>query len=141
MEKWLEKVASPSFPLHTVTLSPLMLADRTKTKRPWLSDIEKDVEKYGYALDAKAQWTNKLYGTTQLDCTELGAKVTSYMELTGRTIAPAHISLALEDYGFSKERILLSGRVYSTERSALASMVYQRYVNYLTDLMALPEYD
>lgn len=141
IENWLEQVANPSFPLHTVTVSPLMLADKTKTKRPWLSDIEKDVEKYGYTLDDKGQWSNHTYSTTQKGCSDLGSRVTRYMERTGRTIAPAHISLALEDYGFTKTDILISGRVYSTERSALASLVYQRYVNYVNDLMKLPEYD
>lgn len=141
MENWLEQIADPRFPLHTATISPLMLADKTKTYRPWLSDIEKDTAKYGYSLDRKSLWTNTLYGTSQVGCTELGGIVTKYMEHSGRTCAPAHISMAFEDYGFTKNDILISGRVYSTERSYLASKVYQRYISYINDVWNLPEYD
>ena len=141
LEKWLERIVDPFFPIHVPSLSALTISNWKTSTKPWLSALDRDPEQHGYVLNQRGWWTNYVLGTSQEGCDALVGEVMDYIDATGRASLAAHVAVSAEDYGLSKTDLVLAGRVGLMTRSVMVSAVYQRYVNYVNDLWRLPEYD
>lgn len=139
MEAWLERVMDYRFPLHSWILSPLHITNPETTKRSWYSDFDKQPGKYGYELLDSGGWRNTLYGTTHQGCDDLATRVFNYGLRAGRFGFPGHIGISLEDYGVSLADQVLRPREWLVTRSPMYTKVYARYINYVKQLLKLPD--
>lgn len=136
MDKWLDQVTRPSFPVHSFNLAPLGL--HSKGDRLYVSEIEEDPRKFGYVLDdATGGWDNDQTGTTFRGCDQMAKEVHDYAKASGRLCFPTHQLMSLPAYGVSYRDNLTLGVNGILERLHLFNSINGLFLSYMHDVLNL----
>ena len=139
MEAWTDRLIDPRFPLHNPLFVPLGITNAKTTEKKFVSDFDKDPGKFGYVLNSTG-WVNDTYGTSLDGCEYMGKSMVNYMTKQGRDHYGSHVLIGVEDETLSREQSLVLGAYGVARHYAMGSRTYQRYLNYMHDILNLPEF-
>lgn len=136
MDKWVERVIDPRFPLHTVLFIPLGIAGSDTPKR-FRSVFDEEPQKYGYQL-GPAGWVNPVYGTTHARCEKLAFSLFDYAYHTGRSLPASHVLIGIEGPEFDRQTAIGMGLKGLDLHYNMLHRTNARYIRYLHSVFALP---
>lgn len=142
MERWVERVIDPSFPLHDMMIQPLNMGkpDLSSASRVNLSDLELNAHDYGYRWpDENFMWVNEQDGTSYKRISEWGDQVYQYIIQNGRISYTTHTALSAMGLGYSHEQLSKHGRI-GIRNLGLYNRTYAWYLEYMSKLLALPTF-
>lgn len=139
MEKWVERIIDPRFPLHDMMIQPLNMGrpELTRASRVDVSDLELNAEKYGYRWPGENfMWHNELDGTTYKGISDWGDQVYRYIIDNGRISYTTHTALSAMGLGYSAEELSKQGRI-GIKNLGLYNRTYGKYLEYMNKLLKL----
>ena len=137
MERWLDRITRPGFPMHSFNLAPLGL--HHAGDRLYVSDMERDPAKFGYTIDDEGGWTNSMTKTSFRGCDELAQEVHAYAMSTGQQGFPAHQLMSLPGYGIPYQDNVVLGLQSMLAKRPLFNAVNSMFLSYMHDVLNLEE--
>lgn len=137
MERWIDRITRPDFPIHSFNIAPLGLSP--KNGRVYVSELEETPEKFGYELLEEGGWNNSLLGTTFRGCDAMAEAGSRYAFALGRLNFPTHQLMTLPVYDISFKENLMLGTAGINKKRGLYSAVNNLFLNYMHDILNLEQ--
>lgn len=144
MEKWVERLISPTFPLHdfiltTLNVKNMAARDPDIAKYDQVSEFDKSPEKFGYVFEGNGSlWRNDLYGTSFKGCSAMEQEMVAYLKNTARMLGTSFAIPELNNLGYTNAQVIGLKTQLPTE--LLRHEMYRSYQTYLKDIIKNDKY-